>query len=1045
MRNHLMLLACLAGVGAGTLVVASPVLAQGTALFADAGHFQLLEPASITADGSTDSLHIVMLEPDGRPMSGFKGKVSATSGSAGALQDKGGGLYSFPFTSAPDSTGSDVTFTLKGKTSSKASVEQSWTINLQPSLPTAVTVTANPQELVLGQDEGASLSIKLTGPGGSTVGDNAALSVRAASGSVESLTPLGGGMYTARYVPKQVQYPHLDIITMTDARDPDKVYGVYVMKLTGKTDFPVTSKANASVMMRVGDREFGPYNTDTQGKAKVPIVVGPGVAQATIVTIKDGKTTEEPLDLQVPETKRVSLFPIGGTVSADATQPVTIRVAVRTPTGDPDIYSRLTITSTAGQVGEAEHEGEGIYKATWTPVNGSRASTATIKVSVNGAPGVQSDEMNVEMAPARPTSLTITPEPGQLSEVSNGFKIYSKVQAASGGLTGAPPAILVSGAEQRGTTRDLKGGDYETSFATTGNESVRVTALATGPASTNPLNRVVLLPAEERVSNDGRSVVVLTVLTVDRFGYPVPNQEVTLKVSGDGKLKKQATTDDHGAATVYYTSGAAPGVVNIRGSVGDISGSASLLQAPEGVAPGFSFPGESSFDNQVKSIIIEREGASGVAATPDDMSGEAGALARLEVSASPAQVVPGGTATITVEAKDDAGRGVAGETLNILANGGTATTVQDKGGGTYTLDFTVGEGSNSAMVVVTNSDGTVTQAANITVNVPAWGSGGSDDTSELKPITGTGDDAPELKPITSTGDATPELKPITSTGDNTPELKPVTSTEDEPQPEQTLSPVTTTTETVVKQPKPPREPGAFPNARIRLGVGGGTYAYAQEGTDGVDSVLWDENVYLGGEKGTGGPASPLALDARAAVWLPMFTYVGVDAHFRMASYSIEWPGADADIPDQVFQGSLALAARYPFMAGSNQFHIGAKAGWLYGDFISYQDGGNDTQLDYKAVPVQSLGTSAEIGAEFGQGPMRGYLNAGVLAGWRGSVLYSRGIALDVGLRPDVSPVGLAATFQVTNRDVDLQDGSGNVLGTLSDTQVLIMGGPTIEF
>ena len=1021
MRNHLMLLACLAGIGAGTLVIASPVLAQGTALFADAGHFQLIEPASITADGSTEALHIVMLEPDGRPMSGFKGKISATSGSAGGLQDKGGGLYSFPFTSAPDSTGSDVTFTLKGKTSSKTSVEQSWTINLQPSLPTAVSVAANPQELVLGQDEGASLSIKLTGPGGSTVGDNAALSVRAATGSVESLTPLGGGVYTARYVPKQVQYPHLDIITMTDARDPDKVYGVYVMKLTGKTDFPVTSKANASVMMRVGDREFGPYNTDTQGKAKVPIIVGPGVAQATIVTIKEGKTTEEPLDLQVPETKRVSLFPIGGTVSADASQPVTIRVAVRTPTGDPDIYSRLTITSTAGQVGEAEHEGEGIYKATWTPVTGSRASTATIKVSVNGAPGVQSDEMNVEMAPARPTSLTITPEPGQLSEVANGFKIYSKVQGASGGLTGAPPAILVSGAEQRTATRDLKGGDYEASFATNGNESVRVTALATGPASTNPLDRVVLLPAEERVSNNGRSVVVLTVLTVDRFGYPVPNQDVTLKVTGDGKLKKKATTDDHGAATIYYTSGAAPGVVNIRGSVGDISGSTSLLQAPEGVAPGFSFPGESPFENQVKSIIIEREGASDVAATPEDMSGEAGALARLEVSASPAQVVPGGTATITVEAKDDAGRGVAGETLNILANGGTATAVQDKGGGTYTLDFTVGEGSTSAMVVITNGDGTVTQAANITVNVPAWGSGGSD---------GGG-----------------ELKPVTSTGDDTPELKPITSTEDDASAEPTLSPVTTTTETVVKQPKPPREarePGDFPNTRIRLGVGGGTYAYAQERTD-VDSVLWDDNVYLGGEKGSGGPASPLALDARAAMWLPMFTYVGVDAHFRMASYSIEWPGADAEIPDQVFQGSLALAARYPFMAGSNQFHIGAKAGFLYGDFITYQKGANDTQLDYSSIAVNSLGTGAEIGAELAQGPVNLYVNAGVLAGWRGSVLYSRGIALDVGLRPNISPVGLAATFQVTNRDVVVEDSSGTALGTLSDTQVLIMGGPTVEF
>ena len=1035
MRNHLLLLACLTGVGTGTLLLATPVLAQGAALFADAGHFQLLEPSAISADGSTTLLHVVMLEPDGRPMSGFKGKVTATSGTAGELQDKGGGVYSFPFTSAPDSTGGDVTFTLKGKTTGKLAVAQSWTIGLQPGLPIAVSVTANPQELVLNQDEGASLSIKLTGPGGSTVGDNAALSVRAATGSVEALTPLGGGVFTARYVPKKVNYPHLDVITMTDARNPDKVYGVYVLKLTGKTDFPVSTKANASVLMRVGDREFGPYQTDTAGKAKVPIIVSPGNGQATIVTIKDGKTTEEPLDLQVPETKRVGLFPIGGTVSADGTQPVTIRVAVRTASGDPDIYSRLTITSSAGQVGEAEHEGEGIYKATWTPTTSARAATATIKVSVNGAPGVQSDEMEVEMAPARPTSLTITPEPGQLTEAAGGFKIYSKVQGASGGLAGAPPAILVTGAEPRGEVKDLKGGDYEASFATTGGESVRVTALATGPVSTNPLNRVVLLPSEQRVANDGRSVVVLTVLTVDRFGYPVPNQDVTLKVtSGEGKLKKNATTDDYGAATVYYTSGANPGVINIRGTAGDVVGSTSLLQVPEGVAPAFDFPGESPFGNQVKSIVIEREGASGVASTPDDMSGEAGELARLDVTASPTQVVPGGSATITIEAKDDAGRGVAGQTLNILANGGTASAVQDKGGGTYTLEFTVPEDSNgSAMVVVTNNDGTVTQAANISVNVPAWGTSGGDTLTTVATTDG-GSDPAGLTTIASTG------------GEGEPVLKPIATTTDKPAPETTLTPVTSTTaEPVVIQP--PREPGAFPFARLRIGVGSGTYSYAQESTAGTSSVLWDDNVYLGGEKGTGGPANPLALDARFTMWLPMLTYVGVDTHFRMASYAIDWPGADAQIPDQVFHGSLAVAARYPFQAGSNQYHIGAKAGWLYGDFITYQDGGNEAQLDYSSINISSLGTGAEIGAEFGQGPVRGYINAGVVAGVRGGSLYSRGIVFDAGLHPSSVGIGFAATFQVTNRNIDIVAGDDltNVLGTLSDTQMVVMGGPTVAF
>lgn len=1037
MRSNLILLACLASVGTGTLLIAHPVLAQGAAVFSNAGHFQLVEPAAIIADGSTQTtLNIVMLEPDGRPMSGFKGKVTSTSGTTGELQDKGGGIYAFPFTPAQDSTGSDVTFTVKGKTTGKASVEQSWTIAVQPSLAVAVSVSANPQELVLGQDEGASLSIKLTGPGGSTVGDGTRLSVRAASGGVEALTPLGGGVFTARYVPKKVNYPHLDIITMTDARDPSKVYGVYVVKLTGKTDFPITTKANASVLMRIGDREFGPYSTDSQGKAKVPIIVSPGNGLATIVTVKDGKTTEEPLDLQVPETKRLALFPIGGAVAADPTQPVIIRVAVRTASGDPDIYSRLSISSTAGQVGEASHEGEGIYRAVWTPPTQASAGTATIKVTINGAPGVQTDEMEVAYAAARPTSVTITPEPGQLSATAGGFKIYTKVLGGAGAMAGAPPALLVSGATQKGDTKDLKGGDYESSFATTGGESVRVTAMATGPVSENPLHSIVLLPSDTRLANDSRSVSVLTVLTLDRFGYPVANQTVHLKVtSGDSKIKKEVTTDDHGAASVYLTAGAQPGVVNVRGRSGDILGSAAVLQGPEGLAPGFSFPGTSPYADQVKTIVIEREGAAGVAVDPEDMSGDAGPLARIEASASPAQVVPGGKATITVVAKDEAGRGVAGETLNVLTNGGSSSTVQDKGGGTYTLEVTVPKGAtDNAMVVITNKDGSVTQAVTVAVNAPTWGE--EDTTTTIATTTTTEDSG--LTTIASTEGATTDA---TDSGMTT-----LATTESGTEP--TTIATTTTTETEIKPPREPREPGAFPTARMRVGVGGGSYSYAQQRTDGVESVLWDENVYLGGEEGSGAAARPLSFDVRANFWVPQLTYVGVEASFRLASYSIEWPGADKNIPDVVPQGALSLAARYPFQAGSNQFHVGVKGGFLYGDFITYQKGGNAAQLDYSSIPIFSLGTGAEIGAEFGQGPVRGYMNAGVLAGWRGSALYSRGIAFDAGVRPsDSLPIGIGATVQVTNRNIDIvaAGDTTSVLGTLSDTQVLVMGGPTVEF
>ena len=65
--------------------------------------------------------------------------------------------------------------------------------------------------------------------------------------------------------------------------------------------------------------------------------------------------------------------------------------------------------------------------------------------------------------------------------------------------------------------------------------------------------RQALLFLRDRPPNDGLSSAMVTVLTLDEYGYPVGNIVVDLKVvGGDGTLPAQVTTDDQ--AWLRFTS-----------------------------------------------------------------------------------------------------------------------------------------------------------------------------------------------------------------------------------------------------------------------------------------------------------------------------------------------------------------------------------------------------------------------------------------------------------------------------------------------------------
>ncbi len=473
-------------------------LAPGGALAQDVipgGVVEMLPAGVIVGDGATEvTLHLVALGADGGAVADGRFKLTADKGKVSDVNDAGNGLLTAVWVPPAVTEAATVELSLKGSAQSGR-----WAVQVVPPVAATVSAAANPSSIVLGQQKTATLSLKLDGS------SSGALTARASSGAVANVTNLGGGTFSALYTPPDVNYPHLSLITFSDPRAPGALYGYTAMPLSGNVPYPVRATANASVILVVGDREFGPFPTDASGSAKVPIEVPPGVTTATLKTVVNGKTTESTLDLKVPESRRISMIPGPAAAPADGATAVPLRAVVVDAKGGADAGARVHFTASSGTVTEATHEGNGVYTASWTPAYANSASTARVSVSIEGEPGMQSDAMEIPLTPALPQNLSLSVEGGEIPEGATGVVVKARVTAYDGkGLAGRSLAFDAEGATIKGDVKDSGGGDYQATFALSGGD-VSLTGAVRAPATANPVAGLVVLASEQRVAPDSGS------------------------------------------------------------------------------------------------------------------------------------------------------------------------------------------------------------------------------------------------------------------------------------------------------------------------------------------------------------------------------------------------------------------------------------------------------------------------------------------------------------------------------------------------------------
>jgi hypothetical protein len=296
MSRFLMLL-LLGGVALAAGPSVSPALAAPAPKPFSQDLIELVRPTDLVGDGASPAeMAILALYADGSPIVGLKAKMTVSGGTATELVDAGGGLYTFTFTPAKVEEQRAATFAIKGKLPNKAPYDRSWTVAVSPPLTRQLDLAVSPPEITLGVDKSASLAFTLKG-GDPRAFAAANLALAVSSGTVGNVTNLGGGQFSGLYTPPTGTTPQVALVTAVDAGDTTRTYAFAAVPLVVKADQAVTATPNARVILKVGGREFGPVPADAKGRAKVPVIIPPGVTQATRVAVaSDGVVNEAPLD-----------------------------------------------------------------------------------------------------------------------------------------------------------------------------------------------------------------------------------------------------------------------------------------------------------------------------------------------------------------------------------------------------------------------------------------------------------------------------------------------------------------------------------------------------------------------------------------------------------------------------------------------------------------------------------------------------------------------------------------------------------------------------
>ncbi len=253
----------------------------------------------------------------------------------------------------------------------------------------AATLSAEPAQLVLGKDAGADLEIR--------AGAGARVTFSSSVGSVSNVRRQGDTV-RARFNAPPLRAPSVALVLAQIDDGGDRELHWLAIPLSGSDTMVVETKPGSKVEASIPGRVLGQGSAGDDGTARLPMVVPPGIRQATLkITDKLGNSNEKPLDLGPPPFSRVRLA--ARSEAATTASPVEVEIFVVKPDGTPDDDATVALEADEGETEAVRRIAPGLYLAEFFPEG--KPGSARLEAKANGQ--LASLDVPVRAETARPS------------------------------------------------------------------------------------------------------------------------------------------------------------------------------------------------------------------------------------------------------------------------------------------------------------------------------------------------------------------------------------------------------------------------------------------------------------------------------------------------------------------------------------------------------------------------------------------------------------------------------------------------------------------
>jgi len=239
------------------------------------------------------------------------------------------------------------------------------------------------------------------------------LTLGASAGTFGDLTDLGKGNYRAVYRMPGSRYPQAVILA---AKLPGQPPVWKALLLQSRTSLPVnTSKPHVMVTLSLGGRQYGPHQTDAEGRVTIPVNVRPGETEARAVAVDEfGNRTTRKVDIPVPRSSRLLGLPERKTLVADGKDRVDIYLIAIHPNGSPKQNASFIAFKKAGQVSRAMKLDPGVYRLRYSAPDRLDPSLGKLTLALKSDPRQSRQNFLFALTTGRPDKIVAQAQPKNL-------------------------------------------------------------------------------------------------------------------------------------------------------------------------------------------------------------------------------------------------------------------------------------------------------------------------------------------------------------------------------------------------------------------------------------------------------------------------------------------------------------------------------------------------------------------------------------------------------------------------------------------------------